>query len=375
MAFDLPLFGSSAPPAVRRPLFQVSFGGGAAAGGGGLLSAAASAVGLGGGGAADPWQRSIARITLERGVAPELDGAEITLADDAQAPPVAVGDAGSIALGFEDEGPTTVFTGRIEAIRRDARGSQRITIANGAARLAALRVQQSFENQSAGNVVRELAGKANVTPGNIADGADLAFLVLDDARSAWDHIARLARVSGHMAIMTADDELDFRPPDDGQPVQSFRWGVNVLSLERAQTEPVFQSVTVSGEGAAGSQGKDAWNWLTKQPSSVTGQAGSGDRTRSFADRALRTADAVQAAARALADAAARAAQAGVLLVPGAPAVLPASQIQIGSTPRGGMDGTYLVTRVRHTCDKRAGFRTRVQFIGASGAAGATGGLP
>jgi phage protein D len=213
-----------------------------------------------------------------------------------------------------------------------------------------------------------------VALGDSADGSDLSFLVLDAGRSAWEHIARLARVSGHLARITEDNKLDFRPPDEGEPVQSFTWGVDIMALDRIQTEQSFDAVTIAGEGAAGSQGKDAWNWLTKTASSVTGSAGGGSKTRPFTDRALRSGDAVQAAADAIAAAAARAATTGVLLVPGAPKVVPGKRITLASTPGGTFDGDFLVTRVRHSYDKRSGFRTRINFSGTGSGGAAGGGL-
>jgi len=267
-----------------------------------------------------------------------------------------------------------VYAGAIESIRRDARGSTRIVIANGSTRLAGLRVQQSFEDQSAGQVVKELVNQAQVTAGDIADGPDLSFIVLDGGRSAWEHIAQLSRLSGHLARVNAAGELDFTPPGDGEPAQAFAWGGDVLGLERTETPASFDAVTVSGEGAAGSQGKDAWNWLVKQPAPVTGSAGSGARTRAFSERALRSADAVRAAAQALADAAARASMTGTVLVPGAPAVAPGLRIKLQGTPGGAFDGDFLVTRVRHTYDKRGGFRSRITFTGSGGGGSALGGL-
>lgn len=368
------LFGSSQTPGVRRPTFEISFGaGGGDSGPGDLLSSAAAAIGLGGGGGEDPWLRSVASVTVEVGLSPEVDVAEIVLASDAQAPPVAIADEGTIALGYEDEGATTVYAGRIESIVRSTGGPLRITIANATSALAALRVQQSYEGQAAGDVVEELAGRADVATGNVVAGPDLAFLVLDGGDSAWEHIARLARVSGHLARITAEDALDFGPIDDSAPVQTFTFGVDVLSLERREAAASFDKVTISGEGAAGSEGKDAWNWLIKQPAPVTGAAGQGVRTRVFADRALRTAEAVRGAAQAFADAATRAATVGTLLVPGAPKVVPGTRIAIAGSPDSALNSEYLVTRVRHVYGKRAGFRTQVTLAG-SGSGGGGGGL-
>jgi phage protein D len=363
------LFGASSPPALRRPQHATSFGGAV----GGALAGALAAVGAGS--ASDPWQRAVGRIAIELGVAPAVDTAEVTLAVDAHAPSFSLADEGTIALGYQDEGTTAVFAGTIVGIRRAVGGHVRLTVANGTAGLAALRMQQSYESQTAGQVVSALAAAAGVDPGDIADGPDLAYLVLDGSRSAWGHIARLARISGHVARVNADGALDFLAPDDGDPVQTFAWGGDVLALERTESPAAFDAVSVHGEGAAGSQGADAWNWLVKQRLSITGEAGGGSRARSFTDRALRTADAVRAAAQAVADAAARGATRGTLRVPGAPKVVPGRRVALAGTPGGALDGPVLVTRVRHTFDKRAGFRTEIAFVAAAGGAAGLPGLP
>ncbi len=368
------LFGDSATPGVRRPRFEVAFGAGAAGSDSGLLSEAASAIGIGSAEGEDPWARSVARIAVDMGIAPAVDFAEIVLSGDGQAPSVVGGDTGAIALGYEDEGATAVFTGSIESIRRGAPSALRLTITNATATLAALRVEQSYEDQAAGAIVEDLAGRAGTSTGHVADGPTLSFVVLDGGRSVWEHIAHLARVSGHLARVNADGELDFAPPDAGEAVRTFTWGGDILRLDRTDAPAPFDAVTIAGEGAAGSQGKDAWNWLAKQPAAVTGNAGTGSRNRAFADRALRSADAVRAAANALADAAARAAVGGTLVVAGAPAVVPGRRIALHGAAAP-FAGTYLVTRVRHSYDKRNGFRSRITFTGGGGGGGSLlGGL-
>ncbi|HEX6559570.1 MAG TPA: hypothetical protein VF021_08905, partial [Longimicrobiales bacterium] len=286
------LFASSQPPGVRRPTFSISFGGGAAGSGGlgGLVAGAAAAIGLGGGGADDPWQRAFVGAVVEVGLAPEVDVAEITLAGDANAPQFAIADEGSIELGYEDEGTSAVYAGRIESVQRNSNGLVRVTVANATSVLAALRVQTSYEDQAAGDVVTDLAGRAGVDTDNIVSGPNLAFLVLDDGSSAWQHIARLARISGHQARITAENGIEFAPVANSAPVQTFTYGVDVLSLERRETAAPFDNVTMFGEGAAGSDGKNAWNWLVKEAAPVTGTAGQGSRSRAFTDPALRSAD-------------------------------------------------------------------------------------
>jgi phage protein D len=371
------LLGGGATASVRRPLFRIAFAagaGGSGGGPGGALGGAASAVAgaaaaLGvdlAGGATDPWQEATAAITLEAGVAPFADRLVIDLADDARAPSVALGDVGSVSLGYQDGGPTAVFGGRIEAVRRGLGGGVRILAANGGAALARLRVNQSYQNRSAGDVVRDLAGRAAVETDAVEDGTTFPFVVVDDRRGAYAQIAALARRCGFLASFTGEGKLRFGPPADGQASQSFAYGVDVLALHAVETSPAVGEVTAVGEGAAGGSGQEAWSWLVKDPSAVTDRAGSGDPARLLTDGALRSRDAVRRAAAAVSDAAAATSLAGTLLVAGAPAVALGGAVEVTGAPEARLNGLWAVRRVRHRYAKREGFTTLLGLVKPGG---------
>lgn len=371
---DLPDLGS-APPGVRRPTFEVKVGTGGDAGGlGGLAGAATSALGVGG--SEDPWRRSVASIRLDAGVAPTADALEILMAGDSQAPTVAVGDELTVSLGYEDAETVDVFTGAIDRIRRRIDGTVLVGASNGGSVLARLRLNQSFEQQTAGDVVRDLAGRVEVGAGTIEDGIELAFIAVDDRRSGLVHIAELARRCGFVAAFGPDGKLGFAPPPSGSPVKTFSYAVDVLGLEVLEATPELGAVTTVGDGAAGSEGTDAWAWLIKDPGSVTGSAGSGAPERSFSDGALRSGDAASGAATAIAGASAARAKTGRLTVPGAPEVHVGALIEV-SGAADSLNGQYLVTRVRHRYEKRGGFTSELMLAQAGaggGLLGALGGL-
>jgi hypothetical protein len=384
--------GASQEPAVRRPVAVVSF---AAAGGGGgdlgglagaaasavgaaglgsAASAAAGALGIGGGGADDPWARCLVSVTVDCGVASSVDSAEIRLAAVEGAPDVSVGDAGTVALGYSDADPQVVFTGEIASVERDVEGATRLVATNGGAALAALRFESSYEQQSAGDVVRDAASRASVDTGTIADGATLPFLAVDGTRSAWRSLAALARANGAIAFFTADAKLAVATAATGDPAQTFTYGVDVLSLEAAQERPGVGAVTAVGDGAAGGHGTDAWSWLVKDSSSVSGSAGTGDPARMAQDGALRTGEAAGSAASGISALAALLDARGRAVVPGAPAVGVGTTIAIGEAPTDELNGSFLVLRVRHTFSKRGGFRSAIEFskVGAAAGGGAGG---
>lgn len=346
----LSLLATSAP-GVRRPTLKISFGGGSA----------------------EEWARALVALSVETGLAPFVDAVEVRLAPGATAPAVSVGDSGSIALGYEDAGNELVFTGEVDLLRRSVAGPARLIGANGGARLARLRVNQSFQKQKAGEIVGDLIGRAGVTAGAIDDGVEFPFYVVDDRRSVLEHIALLARKCGYQAWFTPGNELNFQSPAASQPVETFTYGENVLSLQGPEAVPVVGSVTTLGEGAAGGQGSQAWSWLLKDPSPVTGTAGAGAPQRVSPDASLRSAAAAQAAAEAALSQTNLVRSSGVLLAPGASRVTPGGTIEIAAAPEGALNGACLVRRVCHHFTKQGGFTTRIVFS-KTGAGAGLGGL-
>src|ERR1035438_9703563 len=159
-------------------------------------------------------------------------------------------------------------------------------------------------------MVSDLASQASIDTDAIEDGLTYPYYVVDDGRSAWQHIAALARKNDFVAWFTAEGKLSFGPADAGSPVATFTYGKDILALEVVSADPAYGTVSAVGEGAAGTQGNDAWAWILKDASAVTSQAGSGDPQRLLVDGSLRTADAAQKAAAGGAAACARAATGG-----------------------------------------------------------------
>src|SRR5207244_2949061 len=141
-----------------------------------------------------------------------------------QSPSVALADSGNVSFGYEDDELAAVFSGAVSAIRRSIAGPLRVIAVNGSSRLAAIRVNQSYERQKAGDIVRDLASTASVDTGNIEDGPEFPFYVVDDGRSALDHIGALARKSGFLSWFTPEGDLEFKSVTGGSPVQTFQYG-------------------------------------------------------------------------------------------------------------------------------------------------------
>lgn len=339
---------------VRRPTARVAI-----SGSGGLSSALANAASIVTDD--DPWAASLVSILMIAGPAPSVDALEITVGAPGRVPEVEPGDEGSVSLGYEDEGPEVVFSGMIESVRRGLGGATRIVLVNGGSALARFRTRKSYERQSSGAIVRDLAAAAGVSAGTIEDGAEFPFYTLDDRRGGWSTVAELALRNGFMARIAPSGDLEFGP-GGGSPVQTFRFGEDVLALDLAERAAPVGAVTMHGEGAAGGEGQDAWGWLVKDPSTVTGDSGSGAPVRFLADASVRSADSARDAAAGFLAAANSLRVTGRLLVLGAPAVTVGSTVEASGMPDSALDGVFLVTGVRHDYDTRRGFRSRLSLV-------------
>jgi phage protein D len=327
---------SPSTAAVRKPAFEITFGGFDA-----------------------DWARLLESVSVEAGLAPAVDVAEVVFAARDDAPNVALDDPGAVLLGFAGENPADVFWGWVDLVHRSIGGKRRIVATNLSGVLAAFRVDQGYEQQSAGAIVRDLLERAGVDPGVVEDGPELASYVVDSRASAWKHVTRLAELAGFAAWSDADGELHFGSLRPGAPVQTFTYGQDVLQLEAFQSPPGVGAVTVVGEGAAGSNGTDAWSWNLKDAAPMKATAGSGDPAVVVQIGAIRSAEAARAAAEGIATTAKLGALTARLLVPGAPKAGVGTTIAVASAPDDVLNGAWLVRGVRHRLVKARGYTTQL----------------
>lgn len=371
------LFGSASPAAVRKPTLTITFGAGATDGLGGLAALVGSALGVNLGGGADPWQQHTVALSVESGLAPFVDVATITVAITPQTPVVALADVGVLALGYGDEDAKPVFTGKVAAIRR-AGAVHAIRLINGGGDLARLRLNQGFEQQSAGAIAEEVAGLAEVATETIEAGGDYPYYLLSQGQNAYRHLADLARQNNFAAWFTTAGKLVFAPLTAGEPVATFTYGADLLAFQLNEAPSPVAGVTVVGEGAAGSQGAKAWSWLVKDPAAVTSSAGDASAARLVSAAGLRTGALVQSTATGLSNFGSLGQVSGRLLVPGAPAVTVGSTIEVVEAPDPAANGRFLVQRVRHDFARQQGFTTLIHFAkageGGSSLVGVVSGL-
>lgn len=362
---ELPLTDNSATPSTRKPSVAISFSSGGGAGGG-LMDAAASvagAVGVApGGDSVDPWQRSLVEVVAQSQLAPAVDQLTLQIAQDSQSPDYGIEDEGDIQLGYEDDQLYSVFSGFISQIQRSLKNMATITVCNAGYLLSQMRLNESFEQQSAGDIVESLASSAGVETNSIEPGIDFPFYVVDDGKNLYQHIAELAAKSGLYAYISGDNKLNFTAPPSAEPVKSFVYGVDILAVKTARRKNRVDQVSAVGQGAAGSQGADAWDWLVKDPQSVSANAGSGDNTRLISDHSLRSSEAAQQAAASKTFLIKQQSNKLRITVVGAPEVLAGSRVEITDVPDDLFNGVGVVESARHRFNKQQGFVTELVLL-------------
>jgi len=363
--------GSSGPATVSRPAATVSFGASSSSSGfGGIVDAATSLLA---GAPGDPWRDHLLSLRLRRAVAPNVDVLELLIAAVSTAPAIAIADEGSVSLKGSDGSDTSVFKGKVDGIHDRPNGLRLVTATNGSRELAQARMNRSFEQQDAGAIIEALASELGLSSELAGDAPTLPRFVVDDRSSLYGHIARLAALSGHLACIAADGTLKVKDPAaDAEPTASVAYGVDILDFALGGRAPHTAAVQVTGEGAAGDQGSDAWYWLRKDPASNQSTAGSGTPLRTFSAGALRSAESVETFAAAKLQRASEAATRGWLVISGAPQVEPGDNVAVSGLPQSSLDGTYRVTDIVHELDVRRGYRSRLHVVKAG--AGAAGGL-
>jgi len=219
----------------------------------------------------------------------------------------------------------------------------------GTVALSRSRVSQAYLNQSVADIVRDLAGSAEVD--EVSGNTTLPAYFVDDRRSVWAHLLELARIVDADVSASPAGGLRFVPARTGAPDHRLRHGAEVLSWwSGAAAEP--PAAAVAAYGAASEAGAEQWHWI-RRPSGAGGQFVA----------ALRTKDAAEAMARALANRAARATVRGRFRIVGRPSVRPGELLAVTDLPTGD-PGTLRVRSVEHVLDARQGFVTTLEVEGA-----------
>jgi phage protein D len=244
---------------------------------------------------------------------------------------------------------------------------QRRVVAHGSARaLQRTRLDRTFEQKTAGDIVEELAAEADVEVATADAGSRFPAYVVDGRRDAYAHIGQLAELCGFDRYVDRDGKLVFAFFTGGRTTHVFEHGRHILELELEERPAVATRVDAFGESPGAQRGDDSWAWLTKDFGAFAGTAGDGTPVRLLERSVLRTGQSAQRAADAAFTELERRRRRGYVLVLGAPQVRLGDSLRISGAPEPGLDAIYQVRSITHRIDKRDGFTTRIQFRSIEG---------
>lgn len=308
----------------------------------------------------DPLASTVVGLSVSLTIDGPVDEAVLLLAQVGGLRP-RPGDDATIELGYADGDGVLekVITGRVGRVEGGL-ATSRVTIEGALAPLLRVYANETFEDRSAGQIVRDLAGRARVTVQAADDGPRFPAYVVDGRRGLLGHVRDLAELAGFDAYADQEGRLVFRRYGGGGTVHVLRRGRDVIGLDLRRAEPAAGAVELWGESPTGSQGAESWGWLTADASRSRGTAGSG--TARVVERpVLRTAEAASAAARAALAELTRRATRGEAVLPGRPTLRLGDAVRLEETGPVDADGTFQVRRVTHRITKAAGFTTSVVF--------------
>jgi hypothetical protein len=188
-------------------------------------------------------------ITATLALAPVVDCMTVTFPASLSIS-AAPGDPAVLTLD-NGEKNAPVFTGTIEAIHRSF-GMTHVRALNAGGLLARVRAAVTYEQATAGDVVKGLCDEAGVTAAGVEDGVDLAWYAADPGRNAYEHIARVCDWSGAIARITTDDELETLVLDASSAGVALKFGRELLTLDHAARAAGIEGFVVAGESGAGS---------------------------------------------------------------------------------------------------------------------------
>lgn len=282
------------------------------------------------------------------------DRFEIGIKPGKKADSIKIGDPVLIALGYDQVIPQ-VMTGRVGSIEPTI-SDVKITGYSAVHTLTRIRANQVYEKQTAGQIIKDLAGIAGILPENIEDGITLPMYVINDTKDIYTHMRDLAIRCGFDLYLTPQGKIVFGKYSRKTP-KKVKFGRDILQAVCEEPIILASTVRVLGESPASFKGGDTVHWLTKK--TVEGRAGNGAVELLIEDTAVRDNDTAEKVATAYLE------RISVPLT-GTVKTLGNARICLGDTLEmtdlhdSRMNGEFEVSSVHHTFEKTEGFIT---FIG------------
>jgi len=261
-------------------------------------------------------------------------------------------DQVKVQLGYDND-LMPVFSGFVDNIEHEI-STVRLTALGLTVGLLRLRLNRVYLNQTAGQIVSNLAQEANLKVKEASDGINLPMYVIDDAASAFEHVLRLAERCNFDAYITDDEQLVFREWNGGAK-HSIKYGKEIISAEGLDLSPLYVNARVYGESPASVKGSETFHWLTKQE--VKGETGSG-AVLPVHDPVIKDKETAETVAKAKLSRL-KYTFAAVVETVGKPEIKLGDTIAVEGLPNSTIQGELEVRGVEHYLSKGKGFTTRI----------------
>jgi hypothetical protein len=235
-------------------------------------------------------------FAVDRSLELPADGLRVVLAERGEVVP---GDVAELELGDED-GLERVFTGTVVEVRPHAAGVE-VFAAGTVLSLLELRASSYYQEQTAGDIARDLIGKAGLDAGDISDGVTLPRFAVERRRSAWPQLKRLAERLGFDVFSDREGKIHFRGLGEAANLGSgglagaaagaagavgalaggggaLAFGKHLIATVGSSRPALERKVVVGGESPMSGQGEDKSFWLTAKDTDFEDSAGDGEET-------------------------------------------------------------------------------------------------
>lgn len=342
-----------------KPAYKLKFA--APSGGGGLLG------GIVGGGStstidttADAQASTLVSLALSLDMSLPADSCTLVLGHIGSFAPTFQGEI-TIELGdAADSALTQVMKGTIVDLTQGIR-SWRVIGHSMAWSLLRTYADETFESKSAGDIVKDLAGRANVTVAKADSGITFPAYVIDGRRSVYHHMYDIAELCGFDLYVNSSGELVFAEFKRGNTEHTLHYGENVLDIQVESIAPPFAEIEVWGESPGGSKSREDWSWLTKDFTARRSSSGSGTPKLLFEDSALRDRASTMTTAKAIERQYQRRGIRGKVLIAGYPQAKLGDTIKLQDFADSALNTNFQIRAVKHMISKQVGFVTEITF--------------
>lgn len=313
----------------------------------------------------------ITHLSVHLNILPGVNQTKITLPAEA-ALNATSGDDAAVAVD-QGNGWQTLFKGKVRGKIVNFQ-NQQIILADASADLAAYRPATTFQAQEAAAIAKTLASDVGISLQTPPPPFGLPNYVAHDRISAAEHLAKLAKLTGTLATLSATGSLQFVPLNVLVPTSALKFGRDFGQWSTTHTPAPISEWIASGHGPAGIA--QAPNAHLQTKASLPNNNHMGKGVHRLVEPLLKTPLAAQTTQQSLQSHAQlfqiRIHSHGICQ----PKLRPGDVVQIQDLPGKQHPGEIVVTSLDHRWSSQTGLETHLKgwAVPSGGLLGALGGL-